>query len=848
MRFFKKKERADILPLSSNPELDQKNVPGINAYYRDLNEVFNNPRIKNIAITGQRGVGKSSLIKSFDSGQRSFLRRKPKFLYVSLGKYHDDKPEEDYDISSQHASSPKSVSQRTAWKVVVGGQEVQLTLDEPEKTNNSELGRNHLEYETAEEKNAIERRILLQLCSKFANRDFPASGFRLIPKQPGNLAGVPFTIFAMSIFLLLMKQELAELLLRLNSSPLANKLTNVIDWLFKWNDCIEACLYIVIFIGTLIVLGMCYRWIYLRGIGSKLAVKTSNVEWNMEERVPEDYLDRYTQELIYCMSRVGRKIDRTVVFEDMDRLDEEICVQIFTRLREINYLLNTHLDVGKYIRFIFVIDDKVANCLHYDKFFDYVMPVIPTLNRSSSEAVFRANLKKANDELENTIKFDQLVPTLGVVGAKIIVYLDKHPLLKESCCHIRNICIAVKDAIMKCFRGVNSKAKEFTKAYPKLQRMLSTIKRLFGRIYGYVITAMTAGHTIIHSLFTFLKKCPSIRYLFRWLANKEANFCRWVKKQQALLCYREVKQNCASCDKNSASSSVCIRKMEDDAYGIIQMASSVLTDYRMMYTILNEYSLMIRMYHSNNHGRCGCKAAEQILAFQIYKHLWPEDYQNLLSGNVEACAIYAKSAANISEENKELLQKMLDKNLLSIDSLDYAGFSRRKVNELWSLRMKSIPFNQVLANMDPTNQDHQLLVQNHCAIKEGSAVITDVSILRDTIRFALKCSAEDHKDDSWFFDRRDIITCLEAMEALENHEYISFVQRNKKTDDDNIFRKCAYGSNQIQYLQGKCSEQMARIYVMGVPYNDINGIYILLKDESNQRSLVEFMSKEGRDT
>ena len=803
MRFFKK-ERADIQPLSSNPELDSKKVPGINVYYSDLNEAFHNPRMKNIAITGQRGVGKSSLIKSFDSTQRSAFGRTPKFLYVSLGKYHDDQS--------------KSV----------------------------DLNGNHQGHGIIEEKNAVEHRILLQLCSKFTDKDFPASGFRLIPKQPIKLEIATFVVFIMSILLLMMKKKLAELMHQLELNPLHKKLVEVIEWIFKWNAYIEVLLYVIIFIGVLTILGVCYRRIRLKWIDAKLAVKTSNVEWNMEDWVPKDYLDQYTQELIYCLSQVGKKIDRTVVFEDMDRLDEEICVQVFTRLREINHILNAHLDVGRYIRFVFVIDDRIANCLHYDKFFDYVMPVIPILNRSSSEVIFRENLKKVNRELERTIKFEQLHSDFGAWGANVVVFLDRHPLLKESCCHIRGVCKAGTGMVITCITEIASKIGGFLQKHPSLNRIILVPQMTFKWIYRCVKTGADIVGKYIHMFSDFLAKCPVVRYLFMRLAKRKANICSWIQKQKALLCYNEVNQNCACCDKNSTDSSSCIRRIENDFFGILELTAGMITDYRLMFTILNEYSLMMRVYHSNNQRGIGCKTAEQILAFQIYKHLWPQDYQNLLAGDIIECALYTKNVNHISSGNKELLQKMLDQNMLSIETLDYAGFSRSKINNLWICRMKSELLGTVLASMDPTNSNHQRVVQDYCSINEDGTSNVDVSVLPDAIRFVLKCNVEKQKEDEWFFKKRDIITCLQAMAELKEDEYTRFIQRNRKTDDDDIFSKCTYGSNRRKYLHGNCTELMARIYVMGVPFDDINGVYMLIKGGNTQRLLTEFVKKEGQ--
>lgn len=74
-----------------------------------------------------------------------------------------------------------------------------------------------------------------------------------------------------------------------------------------------------------------------------IAVKSDNTEINIERSACEDYLDLYATELIYCLEQIADKVDRTVVFEDMDRLNQKDCIEVFSRLREINYMLNQRL-------------------------------------------------------------------------------------------------------------------------------------------------------------------------------------------------------------------------------------------------------------------------------------------------------------------------------------------------------------------------------------------------------------------------------------------------------------------------------------------------------------------------
>lgn len=825
MGFFKKEKRADILPLSCNPELDYERIPGIDTYYNDLNEVFKNPRIKNIAITGQRGVGKSSLIKSFDARKRSVFRRNPKFLYVSLGQYSHDEPKDDcQDETKITTQTPAPVS---TCKVTVGTQEVQLTLDTPESVKHLEKDQNQEQYESAAEQNAIERRILLQLCSKFSHEHFPAGGFRQIPKKPCIMATFGFVLFAMSILLLMLKGTLGDLLLPWKT------MCGIIGWIVKWNDILETVLYVIIFVGCIFIFAKCYRWIRLRGAGATLAVKTDNVEWGVEERVAEDYLDQYTQELVYYLSQVGSKIDRTVVFEDMDRLGDKMCISIFTRLREINYILNAHLDTNKYIRFVFVIDDRLAKRLVFSKFFDYIMPVIPTLNNSSSAAIFSEKLKEVNLELARTMKLEDLRSKVGVMGAHVIVFLDKHPLLRESCCHFRSTCKSVKswaidtsDRVLKFLRSrqiiddlrqsigdlfeqVKSVCKAANEKYDSAAAAIKGWVQSHPKVL-WIIRLLLWIVCLPINLIKCLGTTPATRYFHRWSTAKISEIGRWFGRKKAFLCYHESKMECDSCDKYSACSSACI--CEDNGR-IIQIAAETLTDYRLMFTILNEYSLMVRMYHSNNRDDMSCKVSEHILAFQIYKHLWPEDYQKLLSDNPSESVLYTKSTANVRWSNKELLQKMLDGRMLSLDSLHYAGFSRDKIASIWKKRLEIESFENVIKDMDPNNSMHQGLVREHCRFTNGKQITNEE--LKKAICFVLRQSDFQPSANDWFFESRDGSECIGILADLEDAEMFGFVKQCITKKPWNIFEKCSNIGDQL-VPSGKWTERMALVCAAGV--------------------------------
>lgn len=62
----------------------------------------------------------------------------------------------------------------------------------------------------------------------------------------------------------------------------------------------------------------------------------------------------------------------------MDRLDIDLCIDIFSKLREINRLVNRRLkDADSKLKFIYVINDNIMSRMKMEKFFDYIMPIVP---------------------------------------------------------------------------------------------------------------------------------------------------------------------------------------------------------------------------------------------------------------------------------------------------------------------------------------------------------------------------------------------------------------------------------------------------------------------------------------
>lgn len=89
-----------------------------------------------------------------------------------------------------------------------------------------------------------------------------------------------------------------------------------------------------------------------------------------------------------------------VVLEDLDRFKN---TSIYTKLRELNQLLNLSQDIGRRIVFVYALrDDIFRTSQERTKFFDYIIPVLPhtSVANSASQFVkeFGAIVENKNDE------------------------------------------------------------------------------------------------------------------------------------------------------------------------------------------------------------------------------------------------------------------------------------------------------------------------------------------------------------------------------------------------------------------------------------------------------------------
>ena len=338
-------------------------------YMEALDFAFSNDHIKNIAITGIYGAGKSTVWKTYEKE-----RELKKVITVSLGKYEDD-------FYLHITDEPNEIKTDN--------------YEEAEKASNVNTNKN--------ENNRIERQIINQILSQVEPQNIPLSKYAFKKNKD-----------AISIWK--------------NVLPIISFLLSIEIWVSK--DILSSSLNSysigigkIEFISTVLILYPILSWAYKflksnRVHLSKINVKGAEANFNELDYGDETILERDMKEIVYLLDCSGTEI---VVFEDLDRYDN---VEIFTKLRELNFLLNSFLstkasNIKKNIRFVYMLRDGLFLSKNRTKFFDFIVPIVPVIDSKNSE-----------NKLNEAVKVATNVPEKKVIS-KISLYIDDMRLLKN---------------------------------------------------------------------------------------------------------------------------------------------------------------------------------------------------------------------------------------------------------------------------------------------------------------------------------------------------------------------------------------------------------------------------------
>lgn len=131
--------------------------------------------------------------------------------------------------------------------------------------------------------------------------------------------------------------------------------------------------------------------IFLTGIGffvknlvrlfsnSKITKLNIKGEIELGETNNKSVFNQHLEEVLYFFERTNFNV---VIIEDLDRFKS---TDIFTKLREINILINNSNQINRKISFIYAIKDEIfKDSNNRVKFFEFIIPIIPFVNPSNA--------------------------------------------------------------------------------------------------------------------------------------------------------------------------------------------------------------------------------------------------------------------------------------------------------------------------------------------------------------------------------------------------------------------------------------------------------------------------------
>lgn len=331
-----------LLPKKINKsEASYKSVTELN----DALSIAEKEHIRNIALTGPFGSGKSSVLITLMED----FANEHKFLPISLATLQANEEQIDYDESEKRSSDEKE--------------------PKPSKSTDAEKEKR---IENLNRK--IEYSILQQIIYREETRTVPNSRFRkIVHLSNRELIRYPLCcVLTLVCFLILFEPNFV-------------RVDSIYDF-FSWGSIWNAIFDLAASAWLLFVLYVIARYVFKSYSNSKLN-KLNLKEGEIEVIEDNSIFNKHLDEILYFFQVTDYNV---VIIEDLDRFGTP---NIFLKLRELNQLINESKIVGRHITFIYAIKDDIFKDEERTKFFDFITTVIPVINPSNSKDKLKSALE-----------------------------------------------------------------------------------------------------------------------------------------------------------------------------------------------------------------------------------------------------------------------------------------------------------------------------------------------------------------------------------------------------------------------------------------------------------------------
>lgn len=293
-------------------------------YEEQLTFALSDPDVKNIALSGPYGAGKSSILATYKK-----QHPEKKFLHISFAHFQD---------------------------LAISGKQL------PDETR-------------------LEGKVINQLIHQMLAETIPQTHFQLLKEVDRD------KIKRYIYWGVLLAALLTFICFHDTWCELVNKLSlESVRALLGMTQRKEAVLVAAVICVILAVRGLT-EYIFLQRnqrILRKVSFKGTNMDIELFNGEGDSYFDRYLNEVLYLFGHVDAD---AVVFEDIDRYDKNMIFERLREINTLANRIREQGKEKKPLRFLFLIRDDVFNSKDRTKFFDMIIPVVPVMDGANSYAM-----------------------------------------------------------------------------------------------------------------------------------------------------------------------------------------------------------------------------------------------------------------------------------------------------------------------------------------------------------------------------------------------------------------------------------------------------------------------------
>lgn len=326
----------DVIRMAENKYKFERLTPTDNVdlevYEEAIDYAFDNPDVRNVAISGAYSAGKSSILASYKKKHSN-----KRFLHISLA----------------HFQSPN------------------------EKEDAIEV-----------KESVLEGKILNQLIHQIPSEKIPQTNFR-VKRRIGTTSIIIKTLEITCLLIAVIYLLFFDSWKNYVSSLPDNWLKSILE-LSAHSYALMVDGIIIIALVSFLIYGL-IKIQKNRNIFRKLNLQGNEIE--IFEESDDSYFDKYLNEVLYLFENADADV---IVFEDMDRFNANKIFERLREVNTlVNIQLQKENKKDKRIlRFFYLLRDDIFVSKDRTKFFDYIIPVVPVVDSSNSYDQFISHFKK----------------------------------------------------------------------------------------------------------------------------------------------------------------------------------------------------------------------------------------------------------------------------------------------------------------------------------------------------------------------------------------------------------------------------------------------------------------------